>query len=551
MRNQIANKMFFSILKRTLAFGTAATLSSSFLYTADFKDSLEKLSYLKSLSTSPSPLWTQPSTLVYFYTQSEPDSQKAAIQQLQEKSSKYGYNIQKVYFEPGPSEELLLENLKISKEELDIRLTYKSNFAFINKSEVSKAPLGIPPSDIDAWVSKCQFSLIDLKTLPQFYSFCRSTIVNGHDFVLVLYDLNEEDQGMAEKFSKNKYKIPVVKIEKALADQLELNESGIYLAKRHSIYDGDFDSDLTTKLKFAKFTGEVKLDTLSEFVSKKSVPSIFYCDSLDKAGNMLNIIYTGSLRALYVLTSNVKIESERYREWVQILQKIRSKYQDQFTIVIIPNDDLARKLSLIRSKKLRNYSVPEVRFIDFSKLISTYESDGQYEITDCSSNRKLCAEIIDSHYSLKNNFDKQLTYENIEDFVEKSLKGEYKNHYETDTTPSSYVRKLCAVNFNEEVIKTDKDVLVELYGKYCPGCIGFKKSYSEVAEELNEKKDFVVAKICIDHNMVPELTNKKPHTPIFWLFKKGQKDKPLMFEGRLKKEELMEFIQNNLTQESN
>jgi hypothetical protein len=49
--------------------------------------------------------------------------------------------------------------------------------------------------------------------------------------------------------------------------------------------------------------------------------------------------------------------------------------------------------------------------------------------------------------------------------------------------------------------------------------------------------------------MVPEISGKKPYTPIFWLYKKGQKEAPIEYKGKYDKEELYQFIRTNLTQE--
>lgn len=544
--------MFSSIIKKTIAFSAAVTLSSSFLFSGDFKDSLEKLTYLKSLSSLPTSPWSEPSTILSYYTRSEIDSQPTLIEKLQKASSDPELKVQKIYFESGASKAHLQDKLQISDDELELRLKNKTNFVYINKSQINKPPVFIQPEDFDKWISKCQYSVIDTNTISGFYNQCRKSILNDDDYGLVLLDLNEDEEKIVEIYSKHYYKTPVLKINKEVAEHLGLGEGGVYLMKMNSIYHGDFGSDTNGKLKFIKFSGEFNLDALMAFVNSKSVPEIYLCDSFDKLGKCLKAIYLGSHKALYVLTSNISSDSKKYREWIEILHKIKTKYQDQLTIVILPNDEIARKLALVRSKRLRNFSIPEARFVDFSKIISTTkDSNGKFPIIDCSLDKSKCSELIDSYYPLKNNFDKPWSYTNVETFIDQSLAGDFSTFYETDTTPSTHVRKLCAVNFNEHVLKSNKHVIVELYGKYCPGCIGFKKFYNEIAEEMSERTDLVFAKICVDHNMVPELTDKKPHTPIFWIYLNGMKDRPIVYEGKLKKDELVKFIEKNLTQESN
>ena len=265
---------------------------------------------------------------------------------------------------------------------------------------------------------------------------------------------------------------------------------------------------------------------------------------------MFSKIYKGSLKVLYILTSQMNPYSDKYDDMLKVLLNISKKYGNEIPIVIVPNDDIARKLGIIRNKKLRRFRTPEVKFLDFNKLVSTEAVDGVFPITDCTNKDNKCHDLIDTHYTRKNTLDKVITEENLEEFIQKSLIGEYEQYYELDTTPCAAVRKLCGRDFVKEVIESDKDVIVEFYGKYCPGCNAFKKSFNDIAQELQvHKETLTVARICIDHNMIPEISEKKPFTPIFWYYKKGKKNEPVQYKGKIDKEKLLNFIQDNLTQE--
>jgi len=84
------------------------------------------------------------------------------------------------------------------------------------------------------------------------------------------------------------------------------------------------------------------------------------------------------------------------------------------------------------------------------------------------------------------------------------------------------------LNFTDVVLNSDKDVLLEIYGKYCPGCFAFSEKFDQLAENLKpHQENLIVVKICTDHNYVPELSDKKPYTPIFWYYKQGDKENPV------------------------
>lgn len=117
--------------------------------------------------------------------------------------------------------------------------------------------------------------------------------------------------------------------------------------------------------------------------------------------------------------------------------------------------------------------------------------------------------------------------------MEKSIKGELEMYYENQTPPMTNIRKISAVEFKQEVLESPKDVLLEIYGKYCPGCRAFAPKFNEFAGKLTSYKgDLLVGKICADYNQVPELVSKKPFTPIFWYYKKGDKENPVKYEGK-------------------
>jgi len=60
--------------------------------------------------------------------------------------------------------------------------------------------------------------------------------------------------------------------------------------------------------------------------------------------------------------------------------------------------------------------------------------------------------------------------------------------------------------------------VLEIVGKYCPGCKAIRHKVEAVAEQAT----IPVYTICTDTDYVPELSRSKPYTPIFWLYKKGE-----------------------------
>ena len=80
-------------------------------------------------------------------------------------------------------------------------------------------------------------------------------------------------------------------------------------------------------------------------------------------------------------------------------------------------------------------------------------------------------------------------------------------------------KKLTTANFNEEVLQSDKPVLVDFWATQCMPC----KMLAPTLEELSsESTDFVVGKVDIDEN--PELAQQYRimSIPTLLVFKNGK-----------------------------
>lgn len=81
------------------------------------------------------------------------------------------------------------------------------------------------------------------------------------------------------------------------------------------------------------------------------------------------------------------------------------------------------------------------------------------------------------------------------------------------------VIKLTAQNFEQEVMKSDKPVLVDFYADWCGPC----KTMSPIVEEISkEKTDAKVCKLNIDEEMEIAQKYGVMSIPTFIVFKDGQ-----------------------------
>lgn len=98
-------------------------------------------------------------------------------------------------------------------------------------------------------------------------------------------------------------------------------------------------------------------------------------------------------------------------------------------------------------------------------------------------------------------------------------------------------------SFEQEVLKSDKLVLVDIWAEWCTPC----KIMLPIMEELekdNEGKAVKIAKMNIDENQVTTQKYNVMSIPTFLFFKNGEVIKQSM--GAQPKEELQKIIDENI-----
>ena len=98
--------------------------------------------------------------------------------------------------------------------------------------------------------------------------------------------------------------------------------------------------------------------------------------------------------------------------------------------------------------------------------------------------------------------------------------------------------KLSTENFEKEVLKTEKPVLVDFYADWCGPCNAMAPVIEELAKELEGKVK--VGKINVDENSDIAVEYNVMSIPTLIVFKNGKEEKRLV--GLRNKEELINLF---------
>ncbi|EPY52658.1 protein disulfide isomerase [Schizosaccharomyces cryophilus OY26] len=143
----------------------------------------------------------------------------------------------------------------------------------------------------------------------------------------------------------------------------------------------------------------------------------------------------------------------------------------------------------------------------------------------------------------------ELTSKNMGNFVKEYADGKLQPKIKSQPVPESQgdLTVLVADNFNDIVMDSTKDVLVEFYAPWCGHCKNLAPTYESLAEEYANNKNVVIAKVDATEN---DLNVSISGFPTIMLFKANDKENPLFYEGSRSLEDMSSFIDKHSSFES-
>ncbi|XP_035268296.1 protein disulfide-isomerase A4-like [Anguilla anguilla] len=139
----------------------------------------------------------------------------------------------------------------------------------------------------------------------------------------------------------------------------------------------------------------------------------------------------------------------------------------------------------------------------------------------------------------------------LREFVVAFKKGKLKPIIKSQPIPRSNngpVKVVVGKNFEEVVMDTKKDVLIEFYAPWCGHCKKLEPEYLALAKKYKHEKNLVIAKMDATGNDIPHESYKVEGFPTIYFAPSNSKQNPVKFEGGERNVEVLStFLERHAT----
>ncbi|TSK28277.1 Protein disulfide-isomerase A3 [Bagarius yarrelli] len=137
----------------------------------------------------------------------------------------------------------------------------------------------------------------------------------------------------------------------------------------------------------------------------------------------------------------------------------------------------------------------------------------------------------------------------LERFLEDYFAGRLKRYVKSEPVPANNkepVKVVVADTFEEIVNDAEKDVLIEFYAPWCGHCKKLEPKYTELAQQLYNDPNIVIAKMDATANDVPQGYDVEGFPTIYFV-PALRKDEPRRYEGGREVKDFLSFLKREAT----
>eukprot|EP00298_Acanthocystis_sp_HF-20_P003981 c14327_g1_i1.p1 GENE.c14327_g1_i1~~c14327_g1_i1.p1 ORF type:complete len:503 (+),score=225.89 c14327_g1_i1:61-1509(+) len=258
------------------------------------------------------------------------------------------------------------------------------------------------------------------------------------------------------------------------------------------------------------YSGEVNKADLEKFVQSNSIPlvPVFSQETAPK-------IFGSGVESHFLYFNDADASS--HAETLANIKEVAAEFRGKTLFVFVPGSE-ERVMSFFDFKKA-----------DLPKAILVALGEGDMK---------------------KFGFDQDLTAANIRAHVSAYHSGSLKPTLKSEEAPadnSGPVKVIVGTTFNDIVLDTTKDVLVEFYAPWCGHCKALTPVYEKLGNAFANHPNVVIAKIDSTANDVDHPAVHVQGFPTIMFFPANAKDTPLVYEGERDLESLKAYVEEHAT----
>ncbi|XP_006297318.2 protein disulfide isomerase-like 1-6 [Capsella rubella] len=357
---------------------------------------------------------------------------------------------------------------------------------------------GFNSEEIVIWVQKKTGApTIKLETVDKASEFLKK----HHTFILGLFENSEASSGYDEfvKAASLDNEIQFVEtnssdVAKLLFPNLKTNNMFVGLVK-------------TEAERYTAYDGPCQAEKILEFVNSNKFPLV------------TKLTESNTVR---VYSSPVKLQ-------VMVFSKT-----DDFETLAQSLEDIARKFTL----KLM------LIYIDISNENLAMPFLTLFWIEDA---KKTIVAAFDNNLNSKFLLESDPSPNNIEEFCSGLAHGAVSPYYKSEAIPDNQNTSVVVVvgrTFDELVLKSQENVLLEVHTPWCLNCEALSKQVEKLSKHFKGFENLVFARIDASANEHPKL--KVDDYPTILLYKTGEKENPLKLATKSSAKEMAVFINREL-----
>lgn len=146
----------------------------------------------------------------------------------------------------------------------------------------------------------------------------------------------------------------------------------------------------------------------------------------------------------------------------------------------------------------------------------------------------------------------EFSVETLEGFVKSFLDNALEPYLKSEPVPDKQdgpVKVAVAKNFDELVLKSDKDILIEFYAPWCGHCKKLAPIFDELGTALADETGVEIVKMDATANDVPQPFEVHGFPTLYWYPK--DKSSPVRYDGGRELDDFVNYISKHATSELN